>query len=196
MIPAIILSAGESRRMGTLKPLLRIGNKNFLQHIVGELNRAGIAQIYIVVGHQAQRVIAECGVRNAIFVVNDNYQRGQFSSLQAGIRQLDEKSEAVLVCLGDQPQIKAEWVRSLTEAFRSAEPLIVVPKYRDKRGHPVLYSGKLFSEILAMKPTQTAHLLTALHPDEILEVEMDSRGVLLDADEPNDLDELRGYFSE
>ncbi len=196
MIPAIILAAGESRRMGTLKPLLRIGNKNFLQHIVGELNNAGISRIYIVVGHQAERVIAQSGVSNAVFVLNDNYQSGQFSSLQTGIRQLDAKSEAVLVCLGDQPQIKAEWIRSLIAAFRSAEPLIVVPKYRGKRGHPVLYSEKLFSEILTMAPTQTAHLLTANHPDEIVEVEMDTRGVLLDADEPTDLDELRGYFSE
>jgi len=194
MLPAIILAAGESRRMGQLKPLITINGKTFLLHIVDELTRAGITKIYVVVGYRAEIIIRESKLTGAEFIINEKYQQGQFSSLQAGIRQLEQGERGVIVCLGDQPQIKAQWIFRLMEAFNKNDPLIVVPKFQGKRGHPIIYSSRLFSEILSMSPTQTAHALSKNHADKIQEVEMEDRGILLDADKPEDLETLRGEF--
>lgn len=194
MISAIVLAAGESRRMGRLKPLIKINNKTFLQHITDELRIAGISDIVVVVGFEADRIKQESGLSQIQFAVNKNYENGQFSSLQTGIRHLDKKCEAVLVCLGDQPQIRADWITRLVQVFGETRAPIVSPKFRVKRGHPILFSADLFDEILAMHPTQAAFDLKRAHKEEIVDVPIDDEGLIVDADTPDDLELVRRFF--
>lgn len=194
MNSGIVLAAGESRRMGSPKPLLKMAGRTFLWHIVQQLQMAGVSEIVVVLGHDAANIKANCGVSNVLFVANKEYRHGQFSSLQTGIRALKKGTEAAVICLVDQPQVQAEWIRELVATYRSGEKPIVIPKHQGKRGHPVIYSSRLFGEIPAMAPTDNAHMLQARHQNEIAEVEIDDQGILLDVDTPQDLGNIRSYF--
>jgi len=192
MVGAIILAAGESQRMGQLKPLIRIGEKNFLQLITSQLRIAGVEQICVVLGYQAEKIQAEANLHDVEFIINSSYRLGQFSSLQAGIRSMEKrKCQAAVVSLGDQPQIQSAWVERLVEAQQKTSVQIVVPKYRGRRGHPVLYAQSLFAEILSMPPADSAKELRLRHAAETLELEMDDADILLDADTPDDLEKIK-----
>ncbi|MDZ7371714.1 MAG: nucleotidyltransferase family protein [candidate division KSB1 bacterium] len=192
MISGLILAAGESRRMGELKPLLRINGLTFLQHIEQALRGAGIEEIIAVIGHQAARIQNESGA-NVRFVVNPNYQLGQLSSLQTGIRAVGN-AEAVIVCLVDQPHVQPAWIEQLVTAFREAHPLIVRPCCKGRCGHPVLYAAELYTELLNLPLTETAKAVFRRHGERTRLVEIDSEGILLDADTPEDYAAIRRFF--
>jgi len=196
LICAIILAAGESRRMGELKPLIKINGKTFLQHIAGQIRKAGIEEILVVAGYNPQKIIAESGLDSVEFVVNKNYQNGQFSSLQTGIGNLPEQCEGAVVCLGDQPQIKAEWIEQIIAAARASNAPVVTPKFKTRRGHPIYFAASLFEEILAMSPTQTAHDLIQNHQNEIVDVSIHDDAIHVDADTPQDLQKVKAYFKK
>ncbi len=185
MIEAIILAAGESRRMGRAKALLSFGSKTALALIVDTLNKAGISRIHVVVGHEAAKIIKESKVK-ADFVVNKNYKDGQFSSLQSGIASLSPTCPGVVVCLVDQPHILAEWVRALLQETDKTAPPIIRPKFGRKTGHPIYYGSMLFAEILAMPPTATAKVLMKKYYDKTAFVEVQSDAIFYDADTPAD----------
>ncbi len=193
MINAIILAAGESRRMGRLKPIIEIEGKTVLAHIEGALRNTDIDEIFIVVGFSAETIQQKSGI-NAQFVLNDNYQNGQFSSLQCGIRELPEDSSGVVVCLGDQPQIRAEWVTALINAFETSHADIIRPSFAEKSGHPILYSSSLYSKILDLPSTATAKELMQAFAASTVFVEIDSEGILYDADTPKDLQRIRKFL--
>ncbi|MBN1561595.1 nucleotidyltransferase family protein [candidate division KSB1 bacterium] len=190
-IQAIILAAGESRRMGRLKPLLRIGDKTALGHIVEQLQNAAIDTIHIVVGYEAERIIRESGVAGH-FVVNERYPLGQFSSLQRGIAALSECAVAA-VCLVDQPQIQPAWILALIAGLQPSIK-IVRPSFHGSSGHPVLYTQSLFQEILAMPPTATAKELMRSYAAQTVFVDMDSEAILYDADTPADFAAMKRWL--
>lgn len=196
MISAIILAAGESRRMSKLKPLIKINGKTFLQHIAGQIRKAGIENILVVAGFNAHKIIAESGLDSVEFVVNKNYQHGQFSSLQTGIRKLPQLCQGTIVCLGDQPQIKAEWMEKIMAAARESSASVITPKFKTRRGHPIYFAASLFKEILTMTPTQTAHDLIQNHYNEIVDVSIQNDAILVDADTPQDLQKVKAYFKK
>ena len=193
MIAGIILAAGESRRMGQLKPILKIGGKTFLQHIAGQLTAAGIDPIVVVLGYKADFIRKNCGIE-AEFVINAGYQRGQFSSLQAGVKALPPSCRAAIVCLGDQPHVRAEWITALTAAYADTSKDIIIPRYKGRSGHPVLYSSKVMQKILQMEPSETARDLRDSFADSTLWINLASGGILYDADTPRDLREIQTRF--
>jgi molybdenum cofactor cytidylyltransferase len=196
MICAIILAAGESRRMGQLKPLLKIKEKTFLQHISEQVQKAGIDRIFVITGFEAEKVKKESGVGAVHFLTNHEYSNGQFSSLQTGIKNLPKNCSGVLVCLVDQPHIKCEWIHKLLDAFQKTNAPIVTPKFKSKRGHPILFNSSLFEEILQMGPKQTAHDLKRNHYENIVDVLIDDEGLIFDADTPDDLKRVQGFFEK
>ncbi|MBN2410652.1 nucleotidyltransferase family protein [candidate division KSB1 bacterium] len=193
MIAGIILAAGESRRMGKLKPVLKIGGKTFLQYIEAQLTAAGIHPIVVVLGYKPDLIRHQSGIK-AKFVINDHYQHGQFSSLQTGVKALPSSCRAVIVCLGDQPHIRAEWIKELTTAFTNTNSDIIIPQYGGQSGHPVLYSSRVLEKILQMKPTQTARDLRDIFTDSTLRINLASEGILFDADTPRDLHKIQSRF--
>ena len=194
MISAIILAAGESRRMGTLKPLITINGKTFLKHIVDQLVDAHIEHIQIVLGYKADHIQKSVQLDNVEFVKNEHYSYGQFSSLQTAIRHLDKRCEAVIVCLGDQPQIKSKWIKKLIGHYKKSDAYIYIPCFKEKRGHPILYTRDLFEEIMSMPPTQTARDLTKKHNKKIKYIDIDDENILFDADTPDDLIKMKETF--
>jgi molybdenum cofactor cytidylyltransferase len=186
MIVGVILAAGESKRMGQPKALLKIGEHTFLDHIALSLAASQINLVYAVLGNQAE-IIQSSLKKNIPIVHNPNYQEGQLSSLKAAIERIQfENCDGVLVALVDHPLISSGIVRRMVEAFYSSKKKIIIPTLHGKRGHPVLYSRELFEEILAIPPGVGANAVRQAYRDHTLELEVDDPGVLIDIDTPED----------
>ena len=187
MIVAVVLSAGASSRMGRPKALLPVDGVPFIERIVRALEHTDVDRTLVVLGHNAEvmrEAIAYLGVDT---VVNPDYARGQLSSLHTAIRALDgEPVEAILVHLVDHPFIESRLVDRMIERFRAEEKLIVVPRFDGRRGHPVLFSSKLFPEFLAASLDTGAKPVVRGHPEETLELDTDEAGIIVDIDTPEE----------
>jgi molybdenum cofactor cytidylyltransferase len=187
MIAAVVLSAGESRRMGRPKALLPIGEGTFIERIVRSLRAAQVEKIVVVLGHNAADMATKIAHLPVTIVVNPDYAQGQLSSLIAAIRTLqDEKIDAILVHLVDHPYLNPDLVKRMIDRFYESKKLIAVPKWRGRRGHPVIFSRRLFGELLRAPPDQGAKSVVHAHAAETLEIETDEEGITFDIDTPED----------
>ncbi len=182
-LSAIILSAGASTRMGSPKALLKIGEKTFLQHIVDELHSANVSEIVIVLGADAEKIQSTLDWFDGDVVVNNDWQRGQLSSLITGINFLEKKNiDGVIVCPVDHPLISAKLISELASAFYSANKKIIIPVFNKQRGHPIIFSKELFSEIQNAPLEVGAKAVVRKSSDEVFEMESDERGILVNID--------------
>jgi molybdenum cofactor cytidylyltransferase len=186
MIVAVILSAGESSRMGRPKALLPIGGQKFIERIVGVLAQSRAGRMIVVLGHHADEMRRQIEHLPIDIVVNPDYKSGQLSSLQAAIRHIqnDDRCDGMLVHLVDHPFIDAVLVDAMIERFYETKKLIVVPRHKEKRGHPVIFSRDLFEELLSAPADQGAKAVVNAHRKETLEIEWQDEGITLDIDTP------------
>ncbi len=192
VIIPIILAAGASRRMGSPKALLRIGGKSFVSHLVDLYRSLECKTIIVVIGAVADEVRRELHGPDIRIVVNEHYRSGQLSSIIAGIKEANECGcSAVVLHPVDHPAAGGETVKSLIARFDTALAPIVLPAYKGRRGHPVIFSSKLFPEIRNAPPDIGARAVVRAHHDTIQEVTTDDEGVLLNVDTPQDYRRLR-----
>jgi molybdenum cofactor cytidylyltransferase len=186
MISAVILSAGESSRMGRPKALLPIDGQTFIERIVASLKLGGIERIVVVLGFNAEELRRQTDHLAVDVLINPDYQRGQLSSLQVAVRHLqtDTKCHGMMVHLVDHPYIDPQLVQLMLRRFDESKPLIVVPRYRGKRGHPVIFSRALFAELLDAPLDQGAKAVVNAHLGETLEIDTENEGITLDIDTP------------
>ena len=186
MIFAVVLSAGESSRMGRPKALLPIDGQTFIERIVTALKQSGIERVIVVLGFNAEEMRREIEHLPVEILVNQDYQQGQLSSLQTALRRLnDEKDcDAILVHLVDHPYLSAAVVNRMIDRYRGSKNSIVIPKFQGKRGHPVLFDRSLFAELLAAPLDQGAKAVVNAHRDQTLEIDTEDIGVTLDIDTP------------
>jgi CTP:molybdopterin cytidylyltransferase MocA len=190
MIPAIVLAAGGSTRMGQPKALLTIGagGQTFLNRILRTLDAAGIDEVIVVLGSEAglveQTTIASPRVR---FVENPQPERGQLSSLLEGLRIADRPGvQAVIVTLVDVPLVEAATVRKLVDAYRKAGAPITRPVSGIRHGHPVIFDRAVFDEIRRADETIGVKSVLRAHVGGILEVPVTDEGAFSDIDTPED----------
>src|SRR6266852_1524392 len=184
-IAAIVLAAGESRRMGFPKALLPIEGRTFVQHIVGRLASTRVEGIYVVLGAHRERILAAVDVTPAQVVINPDWELGQLSSLQAGLRALPGgEYDATVMALVDHPLIEPMVVDAVLAAFEGARRPVVVPVHNGRRGHPVLFAARLFPELLAAPLDEGARAVVRAHAAEVLEVLVPAPGILADIDTP------------
>ncbi|RPI01603.1 MAG: nucleotidyltransferase family protein [Calditrichaeota bacterium] len=193
MIEAVILAAGQSRRMGELKPLIRIREKTILRLITDVIVQSGVEAVHVIVGFQADTIMRESGV-SAQFHINADYELGQFSSLQIGIRSLSGLCKAALVCLADQPHIQSEWIKNLISQFRSKSAPLYRLRFDGRCGHPLLINSSIFPEILALDQHATMKTIMARYEQEAVYIDTPSEGILLDADTPEQLQRIRELY--
>jgi len=196
MIAAVVLSAGESSRMGSPKALLPISGVPFIEEIVRALKGTKIDRIIVVLGHHAEEIRKRIAHLPVTFVVNRDYAKGQLSSLIVAIRSLEaekdtEKVDGVLVHLVDHPFISPALVDHMIDRFYETKKLIVIPRCGGRRGHPVIFSSRLFPELLSAPLEKGAKVVVHAHRDETLEIETDFAGVTIDIDTP---EEYRQYL--
>ena len=183
---AVLLAAGESRRMGQLKALLTWQGTPLLDHQLNSLKEAGVQRIVVVLGHQAERLQPLLEGREGVTpVVNPNYRQGKTTSIKAGLEALGPESTAVLLILNvDQPR-SAETIRLLLQEHQSASFLITVPTYRGKGGHPIILDASLLHELRSIdEKTQGIRAVVQRHGDLTQRVEVSSPEVLWDLNTP------------
>jgi molybdenum cofactor cytidylyltransferase len=192
MISAIILAAGESKRMGQPKMLLPWGNLTVIEKVIATFSKAGLEDILVVTGgahEQVEKALEGYRVRK---IQNQDYATGEMlSSLQYGLNHMLEQAQAALIALGDQPQIQEASVRFVCEAYRENKSPLIVPSFNRKRGHPWLVARPLWNEILALRPFQTPRDFLNKHANEIHYVNMDTPTILADLDTPDDYQKSR-----
>jgi molybdenum cofactor cytidylyltransferase len=183
----IILAAGESRRMGYPKPLLEIGGRTFIEHIV-ETMLAVVPRLAIVIGAHRERVRAAIPRDARITIVeNPDYSRGQLSSLKVGLGVLQPDSSGALVHLGDHPMVRVETFRVVVDSYdRTAKP-IVIARHDGRRGHPVIFDRSVFGELLSAPEEEGARHVVNADPSRVAYVDLDDPGINLDLDNPDDL---------
>ncbi|MCE9647675.1 MAG: nucleotidyltransferase family protein [Chloroflexi bacterium] len=187
-ITAIVLAAGQSKRMGQPKLTLPWGNTTVIGKAIETITLAGIDDVLVVTGgakEEVKNVIAGFGVRS---IHNKNFAKAEMlSSIQLGLSGQTAESEAVLICLGDQPQVTKECVQIVCKAYYEGDRSgIVVPSYQMRRGHPWLIARKYWVEILQMQSTETMRDFMHRHAGEIHYVQWDSPAILQDLDTPED----------
>ena len=186
MICAVVLAAGLSRRMVVQKLLLPFAGKTVIAHIVDQLLASTIDEIHVVVGHQAERISAELSGRAVSIVNNPNYKSGMLSSVRCGLQSLPKDCHAVMVVLGDQPSVTIGLIDQMLKSFTTTEKSILVPLYKGKRGHPILFSLIYREEILKQYDDVGLRGLLHSHPDVIHELVVSNASVLNDMDYPED----------
>jgi molybdenum cofactor cytidylyltransferase len=193
MISAILLAAGESKRMGRPKQMLEWQGKTILLHVLKNLINSDVDEILLVLGHEAEQIRKSLPEFPIKIVINPNYERGMASSLRQGLLAVDPRSEAFLVLLADQPGIGPEIINRVIRDFQQADPKrgICRPVYRGLQGHPVLIGIKYLQEALQLQGDVGARQILINHPEDILEIEVDKDVVLMDMDTP---EEYRKYM--
>jgi molybdenum cofactor cytidylyltransferase len=186
MISAILLAAGESRRMGDFKQLLPFQGKTFVECCVDNLLETSVDEIIVVTGHRHTEVHQVLENRPVKFAFNADFHMGMSSSIQCGIQSLAEKTTAILIALADQPQIHSSIISKVITAYQSNHPLLVVPVYSSRRGHPIILDAKLREEILAIDPAEGLRQVVQAHKEQVLYLEMMDDSILLDFDYPQD----------
>ena len=186
---AVVTAAGSAERFGGKKLLTPIDGEPLLDHTIDALLEGGVAEVIVVVGKDG-RAELERDV-NAMLdprvraVENPDPSRGMFSSIQEGVAQA--QGDAILVMPGDMPFVSAATVRAVIAAYEQ-KPAIVSPRYRGKRGHPVVLPASLRDEIREAEPGATLHDVIHAHTDIRVDVDIEDPGITRDVDRPADLE--------
>ena len=185
-IAALILAGGYSSRMGFFKPLLPIDSSLVMERSVRTFQQAGIGDIHVVIGHKADLlipVLTRLGVKT---IMNPNYDQGMYTSVQAGVRSLENEIEAFFFLPADYAFVSAETIRNLLRAYEESSFEVIYPVYREERGHPPLISAKLRDLILASEPEGGLKGLLEREAHNSAEVQVDDAGILTDLDSEED----------
>jgi molybdenum cofactor cytidylyltransferase len=196
VIPAIVLAAGKSTRMGRPKANLPLeGGDTFLSRIVRTFSVAAAGDVVVVLGHDADAiasVLADHGVA-ARLVTNPDYETGQLSSLLIGLDAVDRPGvTAALITLVDVPLVDASTVRAVIDRYLRTRAPIVRPVRGHEHGHPVLIDRSLFDEFRRADPTSGAKVVVRAHASTLGDVEVDDAGAFLDIDTADEYERLVG----
>jgi molybdenum cofactor cytidylyltransferase len=181
--------------MGSPKALLRYRDETFLDTLTALLARY-CAPVIVVLGAHAAEIRA-ASTRPATFVVNPDYALGMTTSLQCGLRAVPPEADGVLFTLVDHPAAADATIDALlgpllTPMDPSRRPLVRVPRYRAKRGHPIWFSRELIREFLALPAGGPARDVVARHIDRTEYLDLDDPGIVADIDSPEDYRALTG----
>lgn len=191
---ALLLAAGAGRRMGRLKQLLPMRGTPMLQHALDRLLASRVDSVVLVLGCEAERVLAQLRLPEGDRVRlarNPDWQTGMASSLACGLEAAPE-AEAVLVALGDLPGVPPQVVDRLIEEAGKTGCTVVAPVFEGRRGHPVLFRRARFDQLRALEGDSGAAGILQADPRQVLLVPVDSPGILRDVDRPGDLMRLSG----
>jgi len=184
MLAAVILSGGASSRMGSPKALLPYQGRPFLEHLLEVTAHREIGVRRVVLGAHAEPIAKAVNLKADEIVINQEWEKGQLSSIQAGLRSLPPGTDGMLLCLIDHPLISAALVQDLIEQFNKTKAPIVLPVYAGRRGHPVIFSATLYDELLRAPLETGARAVVWAHKGEIDEVRTNEEGCVLNLNDP------------
>ena len=199
MISAVILAAGESRRIGKQnKLLLPVGGESLLVKLVKSVCTSDVGQVLVVIGYEADKIRLELKDLPLSFVYNPNFSEGMTTSIKSGVKEVSRDCDGLLICLADMPLINTSDINQLIHAYvqnRIKEKrLIVVPVFQGHRGNPVLFSSEFRSNILEHKKESGCKGVIMNNSKSVKEIEMDDDNMLLDVDTLEDYQRLTENF--
>lgn len=184
MLAAVILSGGASQRMGSPKALLPYQGRPFLEHLLEVTAHRNIGVRRIVLGAHAEPIAKEVNLKADEIVINQDWEKGQLSSIQAALRSLPAGTDGILLCLIDHPLISAALIQELIEQFYKTKSPVVLPVYDGRRGHPVIFSAALYDELLRAPLETGARAVVWAHKGEVEEVRTNEEGCVLNLNDP------------
>jgi molybdenum cofactor cytidylyltransferase len=187
-ISALLLAAGKGERMGGVKQLLSLGEKRMIEAALHNLQASRCDEIIVVLGFAADEIrpLVE-GKDRVKVVINPQFEAGMSTSIQQGLKEINPRATGILIALADQPFIPSEVINALIEGFQAGAQGIVLPVYEGKRGHPVILDRKKYeAELLKLQGDVGGKEIVRVHLDDVLEVAVASKGVLIDIDAPED----------
>ena len=184
MLAAVILSGGASSRMGSPKALLAYQGRPFLEHLLDVTTQPQIGLRRVVLGAHAEPIAKAIHLKADEIVINEDWEKGQLSSIQAALRSLPPGTDGILLCLIDHPLISADLVQELIERFQKSGKPIVLPLYHGRRGHPVIFSATLYDELFHAPPETGARAVVWAHSAEVEELRTNEEGCVLNLNDP------------
>jgi len=188
-VAALVLAAGRSTRMGAVnKMLAEIGGKPLVRIAAEQAVASHAHPVIVVTGHEREKVEAALNGLPVRFVRNADYAEGLGTSLKAGIAAVPEEADAVVVCLGDMPQVDAALINRLIAAFDPERgALVVVPSIDGRRGNPVVWSRRFFHDLMTIQGDVGARHLIGNYAEAVVEVPVAGEAALTDVDTPESL---------
>ncbi|MFL6283590.1 MAG: NTP transferase domain-containing protein [Pyrinomonadaceae bacterium] len=182
-VAAVLLAAGQSRRMGAFKALLPFGGRSVVEACVANLREAGACEVVVVVGHRGEEVRAAlAGLTGVRFAVNDDAGSEMGVSVARGVEAVSVDTRAVLVALVDQPAVPPCAIESLIEAHARRGARLILPEWRGRGGHPVLIDLSLREELMSVVPASGLRALFDAHGKEVLRLPANTPFVARDMD--------------
>jgi molybdenum cofactor cytidylyltransferase len=188
---AIVLAAGESKRMKVPKMLLPFNGKTMIEKVIENVIRSEVFRTLVVLGSYRDEILGSISHLPINHCYNENYRKGMLSSVQCGFKHLPADFDAVLVFPGDQPFIEPDVINLIINTYRETGKGIIIPVYGKKRGHPLLINCKYRDEINTLEEIEGLRSLSEMHQKDVFEVKTNSPGILKDFDTKEDyLNEL------
>lgn len=186
MVSAILLAAGESKRMGEPKQLMPLGKTTILEQTIDNLLGSRVSEVIVVLGYRAEEAMKKIAVKPIKITINPAYHRGMSTSIVTGLNSVDDRAQAVMLALADQPLIDSQTINRLIAEFLSHNKGIAIPVYCGRRGHPVIFAIKYKEELLELTGDVGGRQIIRQHPDDILEVAVNSESIITDIDTTSD----------
>lgn len=191
----IILAAGMSTRFGSLKQLLKIGDSTLLSMVVNTAIKSNLDKVVLVLGYKSDTIKASMGeeIPNSgmMTVVNPRYHEGMSTSLQCGLKQIQDQFPSIMVLMGDQPLLGYEIINLILREFHSSGKDICAPVHNGRRCLPVCFTKKFYDDIFAIKGDMGAREIIRKNPEEIISIEIEDPGSFVDIDDKNDFEKIQ-----
>jgi len=183
MICAIILAAGKSLRTGAQKLLLPFGEQTVIGHVADQVIKSPIRQVLVVTAEQSEQIAAVLKGKRLSIVINPDFEGDMLSSIRCGLRALPG-CEAIMILLGDQAGIGSGLIGEIIRIYETTHASIIVPTYRGRRGHPILFATKYCDEVQKRFDGVGLRGLLSAHPEQVHEMKVEDEAVLADVDVP------------
>ncbi len=196
----VILAAGESRRFGKPKQLVKLNHKYLLEWVVDAALASDLETVVLILGFEHQKILQRLGDKKRSdkfqVAINPRFKDGQGCSVALGVSRIADTYAAVMFLLGDQPMVDSATINHLLDCFRVSEKNICVPVNSGRRGNPTIFSDLFYNRLLAIEGDIGGRKIVESHPDQILEVEIENPLTFFDVDTPQDLKELNSLLAE
>jgi len=186
MVSAILLAAGESKRLRMPKLLLPFGKSTILEQTIDNLLNSRVDEVIVVLGYRAEEMMRKLANRPVKIAINPNYHQGMSTSIVKGLSLVNNRAQAIMVALADQPLINSQTINRLIEESLGYDKGIVIPVYQAERGHPIIFASNYKEELLGLKGDIGGRQTIKEHPNDTLEVIADSKAITMDVNTIND----------